>query len=76
MNMDEYTPTTTPIFMAKAKLRTTPVPKIFIAMVTTNKVIEVSNVRASVSLREMLTMRGSFLRMWSGWWRSKRLSVG
>ena len=60
-NTDEYTPTTTPTFMANAKLRTSPVPKMFIMIVTANSVSDVSSVRAIVSLSEILTTRDSFL---------------
>ena len=46
----------TPTFMAKAKSRMTPVPKMFIARVTKNTVALVKMVRDSVSLIDWLTI--------------------
>ena len=50
MKIEEYVPTMTPTFIAKAKSRMTPTPQMFIASVTKKTVALVRIVRDSVSL--------------------------
>src|SRR5688500_18185948 len=51
--IDEYVPTSTPMFIANAKCFTRPVPKMCMISVVANTVEDVRIVRTSTSLSEM-----------------------
>src|ERR1700733_4821087 len=65
--IDEYVPTITPMFIANAKFRTKPVPKMFMISVVANTVDDVKIVRTSISLIEMSMIRSIFLSLSFAW---------